>query len=485
MFQMDEEIVEIDLREYFNIIMRRKWMLLLLVLVFILASFIISLYLPRVYQTSILLMVKEDEGMNNLFNEQLSISGIGSQNNKVATYTEIINSRRILNLVIKELDLRNEETNELISTNSLSNKISISGGGQTNLMRLTVNYWNPKLAKEIANTLVEKFKQENRQMNQSALIGANQFIKGQLLEVEKKLKKTENNLLDYKETEGGILPQKQGEVILDNLTELEFAQAKTRIELEQSKASLEEVERQLSQQAKEIISTRTITDNPLVQEYRKQLAKLEIELAGMEKSYTNQHPKIIEVKEKIREIKTRLKNSVHEVISSKTKINNPFYNQAKKKLIELNTKVITINAKLNSYQEQIKKVENKLNNLPEKELKLARLKRELAVAESVYTMLRERKEEIQIQKAMKTSDLVIVDPAIIKENPIKPNVKLNLVIAIMLAIFLGVGIMFVLEFLDNSIKNEKEVEKITNSPVLGVIPHMDNIDHKQGYGGGR
>jgi polysaccharide chain length determinant protein (PEP-CTERM system associated) len=429
-------------------------------------------------------MVKEEEGMGDLFSDQLSLGGMGSQSNKIGTYTEILKSRRILSLVIEELDLRNQETNELISSGALSKKISVSGGSDTKLMTITVNYPDPELAKEITNTLVEKFKQENRKMNQAALEGANDFIQGQLTEVENKLKTTENNLLEYKEGSGVILPEKQGSVTLDKLTELESAQAKSQIELQQTKASLNQVEKQLSEQEEEVISTRRISDNPVVGQYKKQLASLEVDLAGLKKSYTEQHPQVIEVEEKIEEIKKRLETSVQEVVSSKTKTTNPFYNQLKEKLITANTSIIAIEARLSGYQEQIQEIEGELNSLPAKELKLARLKRDLNVAENVYTMLRERKEEIQIQKAMKTSDVVVVDAAVINEEPIKPNVKLNIVIAAILAIFVGVGVVFVLEFLDDSIKTEKAVEDITDIPVLGVIPYMDDIDHEQGYGRG-
>ena len=484
MAQLEEEMVEIDLREYWNILLRRKWILVSLLLFAIVASGIISIYLPRIYQTSTMVMVKQDEGMNNLFSEQLSISGMGSQNNKVATYTKIINSRRIMSLVIRELDLRAEETNEFISPKSLSNKISVSGGTETNLMTLTVNYSDPQLAKKIANTIIEKFKQENREMNQAALEGANKFIVQQLTEVETKLKETENKLLEYKEGQGVILPEKQGSVTLEQLTDLESAQAKARIELQQSKASLKQVEKQLSQQSAEVISNRRITDNPVVQQYRTQLANLEVQLAGLKEKYTSQHPQVKETKEKIGEIKRRLESSVQEIVSSKTKTMNPFYNQLKEKLISLNTSIIAVNSQLQGYQEQIKEVEKDLTALPAKELRLARLKRDLKVAENLYTMLRERKEEIQIQKAMKTSDVVVVDPAVIKPDPIKPNIKLNIVIAAVLALFVGTGIIFVLEYLDDSIKTEKEVEEITDLPVLGVIPYMDDIDHEQGYGRG-
>jgi polysaccharide chain length determinant protein (PEP-CTERM system associated) len=481
MEQFEQDMIEIDLREYFNIIWYRKWFIIGAMIVALLASYFISINMTKIYQSSTLVMVKEDNGMENLFSDQLSL-GMG-KNDKVGTYTEILKSRRILNKVIEKLDLRSIETGELISTKELREVVSIAGG-ENNLITITVNYSDAEMAKRIANTLIEEFREENREMNSVELKGAESFISTQLENTERRLAELENQLLSYKEKHGVILPSEQGKVTLERLTEVETAKAKAEVELKESRVSLTDVNKKLAEEDKEIISTKVITDNPIVKNYQQQLANLEVELAGLRESYTDKHPKVLELLKQKEEIKARLEEAVTEVVSSRTKTINPLYSSLRNKMISLQTNIIATESQLQTYQVQIQEIKEELSALPEKELALARLQRESKVTESIYTMLRQKKEETQIQEAMKTSDITVVDPAVASEFPIKPNVKLNMVIAMMLAIFMAVGVIFLIEYLDTTIKDESDVERLTGLPVLGMTPHLDMIDHSQGYGRG-
>ena len=69
-------------------------------------------------------------------------------------------------------------------------------------------------------------------------------------------------------------------------------------------------------------------------------------------------------------------------------------------------------------------------------------------------------------------DIQVMDRAIVPINPISPNKKLNLAIAFFLGLMISVGIVFLLEYLDSTIKTESDVEKYLDLPVLGVIPKM-------------
>lgn len=77
---------------------------------------------------------------------------------------------------------------------------------------------------------------------------------------------------------------------------------------------------------------------------------------------------------------------------------------------------------------------------------------------------------IQIKKVDSVS---ILDTAVAPTSPIKPKKAMNVLIAFMVGLMASVGLAFLLEFLDNTIKSTKDVEDILGLPVLGVIPHYD------------
>lgn len=480
----EEDLIEIDLREYISLLWRKKWIIIGLVVIAVIASYFFSKSMTKIYQASTLVMVKEDSGVQDIFSDQFSsFTGKGS---KVSTYTAIFKTRRTLNKVIEELDLRSEETGELLSANALKENITVSGTTDTNLITITVNYPDPEIARDIANKLVEVFKAENQELNRSDLHSASRFISSQLESVKTNLSELENKLLNYKMDHGIILPEETGKKLLERLTALETARAEARLAREEAQISLKQAEQYLKDEEREIISGKTISSNPIVAANRKRLVDLEIELAGLLEVYTEKHPKVIEVKTKIQEIKGVLTNTVEDIISSKTETINPVYQTLRQKIINLQTTIITTGAQITGLEQRITELEKELNQLPEKELSLARLQREATVAENIYIILMERREEIQIQEAMQSSDIVVVDPAIARkdQSPIKPRTKLNLVIAAFLAVFIGVFIIFLLEYLDTTVKEEKDVERLTGLPVLGVIPDLEMVDHSQGYGRG-
>lgn len=76
----------------------------------------------------------------------------------------------------------------------------------------------------------------------------------------------------------------------------------------------------------------------------------------------------------------------------------------------------------------------------------------------------------RVQELMKVDNVKIVDPAVVPANPVKPNKQLTIIIAAFLGLMMAVGLAFLFEYLDNTVKTAAEVEALTGLPVLGVIP---------------
>ncbi len=477
----NEEMIEIDLREYARLLWYKKWLILAILAVALIAAFILSSRITPIYQTSTLVMVEEDASMGDLFGD--SMPGLARGSDKIATYTEIIRSRRVLNQVIEQLELINED-GELIRAGSLRGKINVSRSGDANLLEISAEYDDPQLAKKIANTVVEVFQEENQSLNQASLANATDFVNQQVTSVRSDLTAMEDDLLDYKTEEGVSFPQEQGRAVLDKLINLESQKEQARLEIAEAESRLEQLRNNLAQEDEWIITSRNIRTNPLLENYRQSLSELEIELSGLEEKYTERHPQVRETQRKIAELEERIAASVGEVIASKNENRNPSYQNFREEIINSQTRIIVNQTRIDVLAEQIIDLEEELGTIPQQELTLARLEREASVAENVYTMLRERREELEIQKAMQTSDMLVIDEALTPRNPIRPRTTLNLAIAFMLGLMLAIGIIFLIEFLDTTLKEEKDVERLTDLSVLGVIPDMDKIDHSSGYGRG-
>ncbi len=477
-----EQEMEIDLRELIGIIWRRKWIIILFFLVAVVASYLISGQMTRIYETSTLVLVQEEGGMEELFADRFSPYGPGT--NLVATYTEMLRSRHILDQVIKRMEMVDEE-GEPLTARAIRNNISIRKEGDTNLITITATYSDPEIARDLANTVVEVFQEENERMNRAQLRAAAEFIEEQLIITEGQLAEQERRLLEFKTNEGVAFPREQAQATLETLLELEKDRAQHLIQNDFSQARLGELRNQITAQDEEIISSRTISENPQVREYRSKLSDLEIELTGLRETYTDEYPKVKELLSQVEEIENRLGNAVGEITSSRTESQNPLFRSLEEEIIRLETEMLAGDSRLEALDYHIERISEELQTLPQKEMELVGLERDAKVSENLYLMLMERKSEIQIQEAMQQADIEVVDPAVSDDRPIRPRTQLNMALAGVLAIFAGLGLIFLLEFLDTTVKTDRDIEKITGLPVLGIIPDTEREQkNRRGKGGG-
>lgn len=466
---------EIDLREYIMILWNKKWLIIAFLITAVLASYFITTQMKSIYQSSTMMMIQSESGVNDIFREQMPL-GLNPGSKLINTYSQIFKSRRVLNQVIKKLNLRNQD-GEFISPENLAENISIQAHGDANLLSLVLEYRDPQLAQKISDTLVSIMQAEIKALNQASLTGASKFIDSQLEQTQKKLLNLEDQLLNYQQEHEILIPETQARNLLDRSTELEKQKSEVELLENEAQLALKEIKQQLTEIDQKIISSESISRNPEVDRIKSTLTSLYTELEGLKTKYTPKHPNVITVVAKINNLEKELDNKTAEIVSGRTEANNPLYQQLKSKIINLEVQKVTAASKKEVYQARLDKIQKKLNNYPESELAFLRLVREKNVTEDIYLLLRNRKEEINIQQAMQTSDIFVVDSANLPEEPVRPNLRLNLAIAAVLSIILAVFVIFLLEFLDDTIKTESELEKISDLPVLGVIPDLDAIDH--------
>ena len=88
----------------------------------------------------------------------------------------------------------------------------------------------------------------------------------------------------------------------------------------------------------------------------------------------------------------------------------------------------------------------------------------------VFSLISQRRKEINLTQVLRTNNVRILEHAVLPGAPVRPNPAQNLGIAVMVGLGLGIGLAFVIEALDNTIKNQADVEGLLGVPVLGLIP---------------
>ncbi|MDP8299590.1 MAG: polysaccharide biosynthesis tyrosine autokinase [Candidatus Tantalella remota] len=140
--------------------------------------------------------------------------------------------------------------------------------------------------------------------------------------------------------------------------------------------------------------------------------------------------------------------------------------------------IIAIKTEIDSVERKIDSEKEKELNASDKEIKYNMLKREVDMNRKIYNSFLRRIGETAVTGELKTTNIRIIDKAIVPEHPSKPKKKRNLIIAFFIGIMGGSGLAFLIEGLDQSIKTPEDVKNHLRLPVLGSIAFPTKDDEK-------
>ena len=116
-----------------------------------------------------------------------------------------------------------------------------------------------------------------------------------------------------------------------------------------------------------------------------------------------------------------------------------------------------------------------LSTLPQKELRHSELERSAKTTEAVYGMLQARYKEAEIAAAATDGSIRLVDEAVLPRRPVSPKPLINLALALMAGLMIGVAGAFLRDASDRSLRTRAQLLALTGSPVLSLIPRLKSV----------
>ena len=460
-----EQELELDLRQLWSALLRRKWVIALLFVAAVVAAYFASNAMTPVYEATTTVLVKGDSSPLQLPIFE-GMSGTGQT--QMQTSLEIFKSRTLALQTAKRLGFDwDEHTPEFRAFRS---GISVSPVTAANMIRISVQETDPEQAARIANALVDAFVEQSRLMNSRDLRGAREFVEEQLIRFEADLEAAEEALVRYQQAAEIVTPSGETAAVLQSITSLETARAEAMVSRETARKRLEVLQGgALAEETRTAVSGAVVAENPLISGMRSQLVNLEAQLAAAREQYTDRHPTIVSLTAQIAQLRTELNEQIARLETSDTDT------RLSQEIISLQAEIVAHEATIDALDQLIADREALLGGLPEKELRLTRLIRNAKVTEEIYIMLLQRYQEMRISEAMETATITVLDPAITPTSPIKPRKMLNMAIAGFLGLFVGVGAAFLLEYVDTTFKQPDELESYLGLPLLGRAPTMTGL----------
>ncbi len=413
---------------------------------------------------------------------------------------EILKSRTNIMSVIEKLDLVHKLIDEKDLETALNEgrtmddmKISlystivdellvISPVKDSNIIEVKFSCEDPKLASEVVNEIVQNYMNFSEAIAKRQITLRKQFIDEQLPAVELDLKKAEEALTKFREETNIYDAGTQAKSILNLMTTTSSKLEEAKIQVDMSEKTLEFYTAQLEGLEQDLKDARdSLTFDPIVLQLKSKLIDLQVEIAGLKETYTENNPTVLEKQRELQEAKSQLETEVARIMSSKIrKASNPVYQQVFQNLIAGEAQRLVYETQVEAYQKLLDDLQKQLAKLPYLEQRLIGLQREYMAKQTVYQTLVQAQYEALISEAAVTSNSYVLDPAVPPLRPTKPNKKLSLAIGGVLGIFLAILAVFISEASDKRVKSESDAEfYLGKENILSKIPVCKTVKQKE------
>ena len=418
---------ELELRDYIEVLLRRKWIIILVFFVTAISAGVGALYLVKpVYQATALLMISKPRYQVEL---EPKIKTPIPLEISLETYKNLIKSADLEQKVIKKLGL--DQPPDELTIEALDKMVSVEAVPKTDLIKISVKSDVPGRAKEIVNTWVALFIEENKDLNLRETTEAQSFIENQLKISERNLFLAEEKLCKYhEESRIDSLEEEIRKKLAKMISyELRLADLSALIKAEQ--AGIGQARKQLAGQPKTFVLTKSIYDDA-------SFSKLASEVSGKE-------------------------FLLLENLSFNSEELNPLY-------IDLGERIACSMIDLDRYQSEAAQV---MKNIKSYRTRIELLKKELAVEEltksrlerirntaySIYDVVSQKAAETKIAVATETGVVKIVSLAHEPRDPAGPGKRRIVLIGGVLGLFMGIFIAFFVDYWKRTEKSQRRSKR--------------------------
>jgi len=500
---MEDEIREetIDLRDYLRVLSKRRWIVFSIFMVTVLAVALHTFTATPIFKaTSRLVIEKENPNLVSI-QEVMAVDSTGTD--YYQTQYKIIESRLVAREVINRLDLANsaeflpppedsllaqitgwgrnlvtgtsEWLRNLLNTGSsvgdptypdaddmapdhelvtdFMERVDVSPIRNSRLVDIGVEAKDPVMAAKMANELVKTYIDQNLETKLRAAKDAVQWLSDRISEEREKVEAAENALLRYKE---------ENEIITDFSSDAEQITAQKLATLNQQVVEAESKRVEAETRYRQALALETTPDmldsipevlsNDLIKEIKRMEVVLFNNISELSKKYGQNHPKMVAINSELANLKKR------KIVEAKRVVNS------------LKNEYQLAVAKEESLKKALAQQKAESLSLNKKAVQFGVLQRQAESSRQLYELLIKRFKETSLTEEMKTGNIRIIDRAEVPVDPVKPKKKLNLLLAAVVGLFLGVGLAFLLEHLDNTLKLPDEVTDFLRVPYLGPVP---------------
>lgn len=472
--------INTQIREYLDLARRRKLWIILLTLGISICITVVALRLPSMYRAETVIQVDPQKVPDSVVPTSVS----GTVADRLSTIRQQVMSPTQLGLLIKEMNLypglRDKVSEqELVARMQKSTSIDVtdSGGQRLSTFHIAFTDTDRNQVARVANRLASLFIERNLEARQRHFTGTSQFLETELQETKHQLEEKERLLQDVKSRYIMDLPEsKQYHLEAMNTLRDQLRTSQDQVNRDrQSKVYIQSMAG-MSTQTIDLDQQSSASKSP----YQAQLQKLETQLKDMQVRYGPNYPDVRKLQNDINQLKAKAESEKTATDAPDPQANTPTH-QAHNPVVEAEVNKLDqdiddqtkVQAEL---EKQIQYHVGKLQQVPVFEQQIAGLMRDYDTIRNHYNQLQAKKLDAAMAGEMETYEagerFEVLDPAVPPDGPSGPRRGIMIIGGLFFGLMCGIGVAFLVEVSDESVRHEREAAQIFGKPVLAGIPKI-------------
>jgi exopolysaccharide transport family protein len=473
------------LREYLRVLIKRKWVVVSsLTLIFSVVA-IATLRSTRIYEASGSIAInKVDPEIMNFKDSPNSGGDYYYDPTDLDTEASILRSDLLALQVIKQLNLdkraefggRGEPaanslaltTDEIQPDSAQTSEVLDAFKGNLrvalhpNTRIIDIHYRSPNqnLAAQVVNTLISTYIEQNFKTRFESTMQASDWLQKQLADLQIKVETSQEKLVKYQKEHSILgIDEKQNIITakLDELNKELTAAESDRMEKESVYRLVQSGDADTAAAAA-AAGADSANGSPgnggstLLEKLREQQADLKIQVAELSTQFGPSYPKVAQLNNQLKEVDAQIQIEMKKVVA------------------RVRSSYLAALQRENMLSAALEGQKQDANQLNESAIEYSLLKRDVETNRTLYEGLLEKLKEAGVTAGLRSNNIRPVDRARVPTEPSEPDVPRNLAFALALGLSTGIGLAFLLEGIDNTVRTPEQAQIISALPSLGMIP---------------
>src|SRR5579859_4039705 len=463
---------EPHLYDYLLILRKHQWLILSFMLAVVTITAIGTFRTQPVYVATTRIEIDRENSNILPFQGTDSYDYAVDLENYIETQSKILTSETLALQTLRSAALSGQtdfasdlSASDALNTGSLANMkpppelgaflgaLSVKRVPTSRLLDVSFESTNPLLAAQTVNTHIKNFIEQNFQSRYEATTRASTWLTDQLNDWKIRVEKSEDARITY---------ERQNQIwALDGDKQNVTTQRLADLNKELTEAQSERMRKQsLFEYAKagEIDSVPQIRDNPAVQDLLRKRAEVNSQYTDALNQYGPNFPKV-----------QRLQSQLKELDAAADK-------EKKGVLVRLESEYREVRQREELLSQALEQQKAQVNQMSERMVQYSILKREDEANKALYDGLLTKLKEAGISAGLRSSNIRVVDPAMVPTYPARPAKTRNIALSFLIGLVGGIGLALLREYMDNTVKSPDDVEALAHLPSLAVVPAFSQLN---------